>query len=103
MTDYPVQILFASEGIFLVADSDTESLHAVRDRLDQLRRVNLDERCGLLLRDVPGGMSPQEAEDLTGVPFCSFIDTPAQVERLTTWLAFDETISEDQLDHALAV
>jgi len=83
---HAVEVLRASDGIFLVADSDSKSLEAARNKFALLRSLDLAERAGLLLARHPNGAGPVEAEDITGVPVCSLIDTEKQLEQLAAWL-----------------
>ncbi len=84
---HALEVLRVSGGIFLVANSDHSSLQGVREKIAWLRSMDLDDRCGLLLARDPKGVSPREAEDLTGVPVCSLIDTGEQLAQLAMWLA----------------
>lgn len=102
---FALEVLRASDGIFCVAGSDMQSLEGVRDKLDWLRSLDLGERCGLLLAREPEGANPGEAEDITGVPVCSLIETEKQLKHLAAWLAsgLDREFDSSALEYAVAV
>jgi hypothetical protein len=102
---YALEALRASDGIFLVAGADAKSLEGVRDKLDWLRSFGLSERCGLLLAREPKGASLSDAEDLTGVPLCSLVETESQIEQLARWLAggTSRALDDEKLQYAMAV
>jgi hypothetical protein len=81
-----LEALRSSESIFVVSGSGAGSLEMVREKREWLRSIDMDERCGLLLRPEPGGLSPMAAEELTGLPVSSLIDTREQVRSLAHWL-----------------
>jgi hypothetical protein len=81
-----LETLYSSDGIFIVADSDAPSVHAVRDKIALLDSLGLASRCGVLLRTSPKGIRVRECEDLTGAPVCSLIDTGEQLGLLVKWL-----------------
>jgi hypothetical protein len=78
--------LDASEAIFIVADSSRGSLNSAREKISGLRSADLLERCALLLYRVPGGVTISEAEDITGLPLCSLVETEYQIAQLGRWL-----------------
>jgi hypothetical protein len=84
---HALNVLRASDGIFLVSGSDGASIEGVREKMDWLRSMGLSERCGMLLEHTPHGVSAAEAEDLTGTPVCSLIENAEQIQQLATWLA----------------
>ena len=102
---HQLEVLRASDGIFLVSNSDRASLLAVREKSESMRLIGSSERCGLLLTRDPNGVSASEAEDITGVPVCSLIDTPAQIEVFAGWLASSARTGRQApaLEYALAV
>lgn len=79
--------LRASDGIFMVTTSDQASLESVREKLDWLRAIGRQDQCGILLERVPGGASASEAEEFTGLPVCSLIETEEHYAGLARWLA----------------
>ena len=83
---HALEVLRASEAIFLVASSVHRSLEGVCEKASWLRQIDLGERCALLLDRVPQGVSLEEAEDITGVPLCSLVETRAHIEQLARWL-----------------
>ena len=81
-----LEVLRASEAIFLVATSTHSSLEGVCEKSSWLHQIDLGERCALLLERVPNGVSAAEAEDITGLPVCSLIESDAQIRQLALWL-----------------
>jgi hypothetical protein len=102
---FALEVLRASDGIFLVAGSDLQSLEGVRDKRDWLRSLDLADRCGLLLTREREGANPGEAEELTGVPVCSLIETEKQIDNLAAWLAagINRELDSNALEYAVAV
>ena len=95
------EVLRVSEAIFLVSSSRRGSIEGVCEKLSWLRESGLDERCAMLLDPEPGGVSALEAEEITGLPLCSYIDTTMQIGQLARWLAAN---TEQQIeDSALAL
>jgi Flp pilus assembly CpaE family ATPase len=86
---HALEVLRASDGIFLVSGSDPASIEGVREKTDWLRSIDLSEQSALLLRRSANGAGAREMEDLTGLPVCSLIETAEQVSHLATWLAAD--------------
>jgi Flp pilus assembly CpaE family ATPase len=80
-------VLRVSEAIFLVSGSARASLENVRERMQALHSIHAEERCALLLYREPDGVSAVEAEQMTGLPLCSFVDEETQVAQLGRWLA----------------
>ena len=81
-----LEVLRASDSIFMVSGSSRASLEAVQEKMVWLRSANFDDRCGLLLTREPGGVGPAEAEEITGLPVCSLVETQQQVVQLALWL-----------------
>jgi hypothetical protein len=81
-----LELLRASEVIFMVSDSARTSLEAVQEKMVWLRSINLEDRCALLLTRQPGGVGPVEAERITGLPVCSLVETRQQIVQLSRWL-----------------
>lgn len=100
---HAIEVLRASDAIFLVTDSDLPSLEGVCEKTDWLRAIDLNERVGLLVRRSPQGVDVDEIERITGIPVCSLIETGAQMDQLARWVA-SNTGEEEQHDslHALA-
>lgn len=82
-----LQVMRHSDSIFLVANSDRQSIEQVRYRAAWLRSMDLEDRSALLLHRVAGGVSGAEAEDRTGLPVCATVGTPRDLNRLANWLA----------------
>ena len=81
------EVMRASDAIFLVSGSDRTSLEKVREKVEALHSMNVDERCALLLTMAPNGVSVAEAEEISGLPVCSLVDTEQQIAQLGKWLA----------------
>ena len=96
---HALEILRASDAVFIVSSSDRASLEAVREKLEWLRSIDLEESCGLLLERVPGGASICEAEELTGLPVCSLLDDASQRAQLAGWLAANARSDKAEPDH----
>lgn len=100
---HALEVLRASDGIFLVSESDAASVEGVRERTEWLRSIDLGDRCALLLRRSAKGAGPHEMEELTGLPVCSLIETAEQIRQLATWLAADTLARADQQPETLAL
>ena len=85
----------ASECLFLVSQSDRASLEMACEKRKWLKSLDLGDQCGLLLDRVPGGLTSEQAEDLTGLPMCSLVDRPEYIERLAGWLVAEEAFSSE--------
>jgi hypothetical protein len=81
-----LETLRASEGIFLVADSTHSSLESVCEKASWLHQIDLGERCALLLNRAPDGVSIDEAEEITGLPVCSLVETDRDIRQFAGWL-----------------
>jgi hypothetical protein len=90
---HSLETLRASECIFIVSHSDRASLEMAREKKEWLQSIDLSEQCGLLLDRVPGGVSSEQAEDITGLPMCSLVDRGEYIERLAGWLVAEESFS----------
>jgi hypothetical protein len=66
-----------------------------REKRKWLQSLDLGDQCALLLDRVPGGLTSEQAEDLTGLPMCSLVDRPEYLERLAGWLIAEETFSAE--------
>jgi hypothetical protein len=84
---HALAVLRASEGIFLVANSNRASLAGVREKGAWLRSIDLGDRCGVLLERVRDGAEASEVEDLTGLPVSSLIENQKQIGQFACWLA----------------
>jgi hypothetical protein len=92
---HSLETLRASECIFIVSHSDRASLEMAREKREWLKSMDLSDQCGLLLDRVKGGLSADQAEDITGLPMCSLVDRPEYIERLAGWLAAEESFSSE--------
>jgi len=90
---HSLETLRASECIFIVSHSDRASLEMAREKREWLQSIDLSEQCGLLLDRVPGGVSSEEAEEITGLPMCSLVDRGEFIERLGGWIIAEESFS----------
>jgi hypothetical protein len=90
-----LETLTASECIFIVSTSDRASLQMAREKREWLTTLGLADQCGLLLDRVVGGVTSEEAEEITGLPMCSLIDRPEYVTRLAGWLASEEAFAAE--------
>jgi hypothetical protein len=97
-----MEVMRASDAIFLVADSDPVSLAKASEKAEWMRSMGLADQCGLLLRKTPRGVNPNEAEECTGIPLCSLIDSAGQLEQLAVWLSAAHGSSRCR-EYALAV
>jgi hypothetical protein len=88
---HSLETLRASECIFIVSHSDRASLEMAREKKEWLQSIDLSEQCGLLLDRVPGGVSSDKAEEITGLPMCSLVDRGEYIERLAGWLVAEES------------
>ena len=80
-------VLRTSEAIFMVSGSSRASLEAVQEKMENLESLHAEERCALLLYRENDGLSAADAEQVTGLPVCGYIDTTAQIAQLGHWLA----------------
>jgi hypothetical protein len=93
-------VLRASEGIFLVANSNKASLAGVREKAAWLRSIDLIDRCGVLLERVPEGAEVDEVEDLTGLPVSSLIENQKQIGQFACWLAANHDVGSRAAAHS---
>ncbi len=94
---HSLETLRASECVFIVSHSDRQSLEMAREKRDWLESLDLADQCGLLLDRVPGGLSVDAAEQMTGLPMCSLVDRPEYIQRLAGWLVSEEVYSSDSV------
>lgn len=87
-------VVSASEAVFIVSDAAPASLAAVRAKLASLQTAHIEERCALLLQHEPDGLSAGDAEEITGLPLCGYVDTDAQIRQLGRWLAANVAMPE---------
>jgi len=92
---HSLETLRTSECIFVVSHSDRASLEMAREKRHWLKSIDLADQCGLLLDRVPGGLSAEEAEEITGLPMCSLVDRPEYIQRLAGWLVAEEAYSSE--------
>ena len=92
---HSLETLRASECIFIVSHSDRASLEMAREKREWLKSIDMSDQCGLLLDRVPGGVSSEQAEDITGLPMCSLVDRGEYIERLAGWLVAEESFSTE--------
>jgi hypothetical protein len=92
---HALEVLRASDAIFLVTDTDHASLEGVREKAAWLRSIDMLDLVGLLVRHSPGGKCADEIEDLTGLPVCSLIETRAHLDQLALWLAANTAQPEE--------
>jgi hypothetical protein len=92
---HSLETLRASECIFIVSHSDRASLEMAREKREWLKSIDLSDQCGLLLDRVPGGVTSEQAEDITGLPMCSLVDRSEYIQRLAGWLASEESYSAE--------
>ncbi len=98
---HALEVLRASEAIFLVSTSRHSSLEGVCEKTSWLRQIDLGDRCALLLDRDPDGVSAQEAEDITGLPLCSLIETGDQIRQLAHWLRASTEPQEESAAFAM--
>lgn len=100
---HAIEVLRASDAIFLVSGSDHASLEGVCEKNEWLRAIDLSERVGLLVRRSAGGVDADEVERITGLPVCSLIETGEQIDQLARWVAANTGDRQEQNSlHALA-
>ena len=92
---HSIETLRASECIFIVSHSDRASLEMAREKAERLRSIDMNHQCGLLLDRVPGGVTSEQAEDITGLPMCSLVDRREFIERLAGWIVSEESFSSE--------
>lgn len=83
---HALEVLRASDAIFLVTDSDRASIEGVLEKTEWLRSIDLMERVGLLLRRSPEGMKADEVEEITGLPVCCLVESKEHIQLLAQWL-----------------
>ncbi len=83
-----LEVLRSSDSIFLIVNSDTQSIEQARYRAAWLRSMDLEERAAVLLNRVDGGgVDGAEAEDRVGLPVCATLGRSQDLRRLAEWLA----------------
>ena len=85
------EIIQASEGVFLVATTDSASVDDACVRAAWLRHVMRSQEgpCGLLLVPTPGGIPEVEAEQRIGLPLCGVFRNADHTAQLARWIAQD--------------
>jgi hypothetical protein len=86
------EVLRASTSIFIVSDSTPQALNSVAEQIGRLRSLNLEDRCGLLLRAVPNGVRPDVAEELSGLPVCGLAHSTLHIQALARWLGSEDAL-----------
>ncbi len=89
------ETLRASECVFIVSQSDLRSLQMAREKKEWLTSIGIADQCGLLLERVPGGVSSEQAEEITALPMCSLVDQADYIERFAGWLASEEAYASE--------
>ena len=82
-----VEVLRNADSIFLVSSNDIASIELARYRSAWLRSMDLDDRTGLVLNRVRGGVNGSDAEERTGLPVCAAVEGPEDLAYLAAWLA----------------
>jgi hypothetical protein len=100
---HALEVLLASEAIFLVSSSRHASLEGVCEKTSWLRQIDLGARCALLLDRDPNGVSPREAEEITGLPLCSLVESASHIQQLASWLMACTDTAEEAAEEALAI
>ncbi len=83
---HALEVLRASDAIFLVTDSDRPSIEGVLEKTEWLRSIDLMDRVGLLLRRSPDGLNADDVEDVTGLPVCCLVESEQHIQLLAQWL-----------------
>lgn len=82
-----------SEAVFVVSTTDPASIEDACERATSLRRemrsLERDDACGLLLVPARGGLPEFEAEYRTGLPVCGVLRDPDNTAQLARWIAQD--------------
>jgi len=89
-----LEVLRASDAIFIVAGTDGASVEGAREKIAWLHSIDLDDRCGMLLEHTPHGVTAAQMEESTGIAVCSLIETRTQIEALARWLAANTARAE---------
>ena len=90
--DQTQEVLRVSEAIFIVAGSARASLEGVRETLASIQGIeDVGDRCALLLLRDSGGVNAADAEEITGLPLCSLVDSPEHIAQFARWLATNAT------------
>ena len=101
---HAMEVLRASEAVFLVSNSTRASLEGVCERMSWMNQIDLGDRCALLLDRALNGVPAQDAEEITGLPLCSLVESDRHIEQFATWLFASGTYasSADEASFALA-
>lgn len=89
--------LGASEAIFLVSGDARRSLEGVCEKMEWLKSLECEDHCALLLSHESGAVSAADAEEITGVPVCGYVDGAAQIAQLGRWLAANVGLPEPRV------
>jgi len=83
---FAVEMMRASESIFLVAAPDRASLEIAHERMRWLDSLGVADRCGLVLDHTPGKRLAN-AESLVGIPLCGLVSDGRYIEGLARSIA----------------
>ena len=84
----------ASDAVFIVSGAGPASLAAARARIESLQTAQIEGRGALLLQHESESLSADDAEEITGLPVCGYVDSDAQIGQLAQWLAANVTQPE---------
>lgn len=90
-------VVSVSEAVFIVSGAGPASLAAARTKLASLQAMEIEERGALLLQRESDSVSASDAEELTGLPVCGYVDKDAQIGQLAQWLAANLAEPEAQV------
>jgi hypothetical protein len=100
---HAVEVLRASAAIFVVGSAQQSSIEGVCEKAAWLRRIDVADRSALLLDHVPHGLSREEAEEITGLPLCCFVENDADILHLATWLTANALAGSECEEDVLAL
>ncbi|HWZ31373.1 MAG TPA: hypothetical protein VNX18_08575 [Bryobacteraceae bacterium] len=100
---HAAEVLRASTAIFVVGSAQRSSIEGVCEKASWLRRIDVADRCALLLDRVPHGLSRDEAEEITGLPLCCFVENDADILHLATWLTANALAGSECEEDVLAL
>jgi hypothetical protein len=91
-----IEVLRCSDSIFMVVNSDEASIELARYRAVWFRAMELEDRAGLLLNRVRGGLNGAQAEDRIGLPVSACVNNADELRRLAGWLAAPRLLEREQ-------
>lgn len=100
---HAAEVLRASTAIFVVGSAQLSSIEAVCEKASWLRRMDAADRSALLLDRVRHGLSRDEAEEITGLPLCCFVENDADILHLATWLTANALAGSECEEDVLAL